>query len=329
MARDYGNLNAGALMGSVGLGLDGGQTVAAGAPWSAADIAQVDRTITQLQQSGQVSHAELDQATKHVQRGLRDPTYTTSSQTLIEAMYHLSPDAEAQARVASGLLAPDNAPLLRQLLSDASEANPLAERLGPQGVERLLSDVAAQGNPIAQTTVLFDWARSAVLAPAEQDTGVLNSAVQKIGLDMGGADPQFIAAVLDTDVASIKTMLSQSNESVSVQARRVVVSVGDLARTAFQQLALESDLQVRDLGVHGLRFLAEAALEQQQLVSAQATADRSGVEMDGGRTAGSMIDTAALESLLTGAESLPSTLLSRFGSSPALQASLLRLIVRA
>ena len=323
MARDYSGLDVRSALGGADLGLDGtGQAV--GSLWSGAEIAQIDQSFSQLRRGEQVDYAELDQVTQLVQRGLHHPTYAMNSQELIEGIYHLSPTAEGQAHVVGNLLNPGNVGLLRDLLTTPEDTNHLAERLGPQGIQRLL-DIATTSNPIARITSLFGWARHAVSPKSYLGTGESEGQVQPS--DLYGVDTEFATAILENDIRTVEAKIAQT-EDLTALARETVGLLGEQARPVLQQLAMGPDAQSREFAFRGLQFLTELNLYQEQPAPAENTVTDFDVQPGGGQSVGAVIDATALESLLSAPDSLPASLAARFGCSPAVQACLFELIVR-
>ena len=298
MGIDYSGVNP-----ATDLGLD---------QWSTGEIGQISQAVDDLKNHQPVTLADLDRSTILAARGLGHFTYGPKCESIIQAMYDLSQDVHSQSHVVGHLLEPQHVDLLSNLLNLAD--NPMATRLGQQGIDRLIQ-IAGYSSPLAQSSRLFGWARSAV-APGQftDDTELEQRVVESVGaLGDGLAE-----ALSSNDLATAESIVSQASDAELEGLARFIAELGENMQPALHEMMSSSDHRCSNFAFNALALIGEMNLGDQPAYQAEVS-DSGDIR--------SAVDTAALESLLLAPEHTPMTLARQFLGAPGLSAGLLEIIV--
>lgn len=274
-----------------------------------------------LQARQSVSYADLGESTEILQSRLGNPAYSEKARIILQAFYDLTTDPGGQAHVLGPLLVPENLDIVRNLL--ALPDNPLASRLGPQGVDTLIQ-TAGSSNPLARLTKLFQFAQSnlrVAQAPAQYSNDTdLENRTQNTGEDIGGwLNANLARAIASGNVQTCEQALAAIPDASLPYAARSAANLGGNARNILNQLLQSPNPRASQFAFSALEHIGASSIVdgETQTGSASLAQDHP-----------TSINTSALERLIMSPDSTPASLARRFAGVAGVNAHVLEIIVR-
>lgn len=331
MAKDYSGLNPRSIMGGMSMGLDG-SGLSIGSLWTDQQILQVERTMDNLRQSGELSTDEINQSVSCLKKGVHHPTWQGAAKECIGAIYDFSTTNEQKANIISQLLEPssDGHNYVGVIADLLEQEDGVRDRLGPGGVGCLLN-IATERSPFSRSTQLANLVMEGYRKDEDSDSGIQENRITQWGEGGGPATGSWriSLAAANRNTEEIAELIPNSGmdpTELKQLSQSLADQYGQDLRPIFQKLAMNGDdTSVRQFGFDGLMRLAT-----NHGATGQATTPLNSGLSDGSQGLqqnNELVQLSTLKDILNGPGITPNSLVARVGFSPKINAMLIQIIL--